>query len=248
MQPFYFGSAEKKLLGLYHAPNTQAWPNPSVLICQPIGHEYMRMHRFFRLLADTLSLKGFHVLRFDYFATGDSAGEDGEGSVGQWLEDLRLALIELEAISGNANSSVLAARLAVPLFLKSVGDSLSQENIKSVFCLDAILCGKAYLSSLGEMHLDALEDSDRYHVNRREGQEHATDLLGFSYPEKLRSGIKNLDINGLENEAKEKVFYISSNNDFGYDCEWRSPSVIESAIVNDSFLNKLAELLIRNTK
>ena len=42
-----------------------------------------------RRLADQLARTGAHVLRFDYFAIGDSAGATGDGNVKRLHDDIR---------------------------------------------------------------------------------------------------------------------------------------------------------------
>ena len=88
MQPFYFGSAERSLFGLYTPSRGRSHRDLGALLCYPMGAEYMRAHRAFRQLGTLLNRQGFHVLRFDYFGTGDSAGEGTEATVEQWLEDV----------------------------------------------------------------------------------------------------------------------------------------------------------------
>ena len=82
MNPFYFGSSAEPLFGAYHPPGNQVGRNLAVLICPPLGREYLRAHWALRRLADQISRDGGHVLRFDYFATGDSAGDSKGGSTG----------------------------------------------------------------------------------------------------------------------------------------------------------------------
>ena len=56
----------------------------------------MRTHWAFRKLAGFLAREGFHVLRFDYYGTGDSAGDYHESNIGQWLADIHEAADELK--------------------------------------------------------------------------------------------------------------------------------------------------------
>ncbi len=84
---FFFGDAERTLYGVHHHPSTTS-QQIAILLCYPLGHEYMRSHRAFVRLSDQLAVKGFHVLRFDYFSTGDSAGDDGEACLDDWLGDI----------------------------------------------------------------------------------------------------------------------------------------------------------------
>jgi hypothetical protein len=61
----------------------------TVLFCRPLGHECRCTRWAMRRLADQLARTGVHVLRFDYFATGDSAGATGDDNVKRWHDDIR---------------------------------------------------------------------------------------------------------------------------------------------------------------
>ena len=45
-----------------------------------------------RMLADALTRKGYHVFRFDYRGTGDSAGNIEQFSPREWLDDIDAAV------------------------------------------------------------------------------------------------------------------------------------------------------------
>ncbi len=75
MKPLFFGNPERPLFGVYHPPRgTASQPPRAVLICAPLGQEYIRTHWTLRLFAKQLNRKGIHVFRMDYEGTGDSAG------------------------------------------------------------------------------------------------------------------------------------------------------------------------------
>ena len=111
MNPFFFGSSEERLLGVHHPPRGRVPREVGVLLCYPLGQEYMRAHRAFRQLAMLLARRGFHVLRFDWFGTGDSAGAGEEGSIARWLEDARTAIDELKDTAGVTRVSLVGLRL-----------------------------------------------------------------------------------------------------------------------------------------
>ena len=93
MNPFFFGSSERPLYGVHHPPRERGPRESGVVLCYPMGQEYMRSHRAFRQLANLLTRKGHHVFRFDYFATGDSSGASGEGTFEMSLGPATIALV-----------------------------------------------------------------------------------------------------------------------------------------------------------
>ena len=96
MNPFYFGPSDRPLFGLFTRARESAPDAGAVLLCYPVGSEYMRAHRAFRQLNTLLNRAGFHVLRFDYSCTGDSAGEGVDARVSKWVDDVGWAIEELQ--------------------------------------------------------------------------------------------------------------------------------------------------------
>jgi alpha/beta superfamily hydrolase len=120
-QPFYFGTGARRLFGIYTPPSGPPL-NRGVLLCQPWGQEYLRAHRSFRLLADALARKGLHVLRFDYYGTGDSEG-DGDGvHLAGLVEDALTAEGELRALTGIRRSGVVGLRLGAVVAARVAAD------------------------------------------------------------------------------------------------------------------------------
>jgi acyl carrier protein len=85
--PYYFGDPQKQLCGIYHPPSKEKHLNEGVVLCYPLPQEYMTYYSSFRQLSELLSNAGFHVLRFDYFGTGDSAGESVDININQCVSD-----------------------------------------------------------------------------------------------------------------------------------------------------------------
>src|SRR4051794_36694742 len=119
MQPFFFGTSDHPLLGLFHPPRG-AMRSRAVLICGPIGHEYSRSQWALRQLADNLARAGFPVLRFDLSGQGDSAGSFEEASVSRWLEDVNLAMRELLDNAGLTRFDVIGLRLGATLAARAL--------------------------------------------------------------------------------------------------------------------------------
>jgi alpha-beta hydrolase superfamily lysophospholipase len=108
------GTSQKPLFGLYHAPNGGSPRLGGIVLCYPLGLEYLRVHRSFRELANRLAGLGFHALRFDYYGSGDSGGESEDGDVSQWVEDIAMALEEIRETSGSPRVSLVGVGWGPP--------------------------------------------------------------------------------------------------------------------------------------
>src|SRR5260370_8001733 len=92
--PLYFGNSEQRLFGCLHEPEPTRIRDCSVLICQPMGHEYVNSHRALRQLAVPLPDAGFPVLLFNHFASGDSSGNAEDANIPLWPADISQSLPE----------------------------------------------------------------------------------------------------------------------------------------------------------
>ncbi len=155
MQPFHFGTSQKQLFGVYHAPEVKTARQSAILLCQPLGHEYLRAHRAFRNLAVALAGQGSHVLRFDYFGSGDSSGDGEQASFEQCLSDLSAAVDELKDMSGLPRVSLVGLRIGAMLAALAARE---RRDIDRVVLWDPVLDGQRYLDDLCELHASWLLD------------------------------------------------------------------------------------------
>ena len=115
MTPFHFGSRQRRLFGNYEPAQEIFGKVRAVLLCHPMGNEQIFAYRTMRLLAARLAQAGFHVLRFDYFGTGDSYGDTGEGDLASWCGDIETAIEELKEITNAATVNLVGLRLGANL-------------------------------------------------------------------------------------------------------------------------------------
>jgi dienelactone hydrolase len=111
-QAIFFGSPGRELFGFFHAPKEGAWRRAGVVLCNPFGTDQTRSERTYRHLAERLAASGFACLRFDFFGTGDSGGDEhAPGLVASWLSDIGVAAAELRARSGAQSIALIGLRL-----------------------------------------------------------------------------------------------------------------------------------------
>ncbi len=193
---FYFGLPGKSLLGVYYPPaSIVAQRNHSILLCPAFGQEYLRSHRAFRQLAMLLAREGFHVLRFDYFGTGDSEGLIQNSTMDQWLADIGTAADELFNITGCEHRSLIGLRLGASLALlhSSYGQTA---NWDSVSLWEPVISGAQYLADFGHSDQEPLEN-----------------LMGFPLHSELRNAIAALDLTQLDSCGTSKLNCVTSTTD-----------------------------------
>jgi dienelactone hydrolase len=109
----WFGPADRPLAGYLHLPDGQ--PVGGVLVCAPFGYESTAAHRTLRRLGDRLARSGRLVLRFDYAATGASAGTVHEPDLLlRWQASVAAGVAELRR-RGVARPAVVGVRLGAAL-------------------------------------------------------------------------------------------------------------------------------------
>lgn len=188
MLPLYFGPADAPLFGAFHAPESAA-RSTGVLLCQPLGHEYIRAHRTFNQLAASLARAGFPVLRFDYFGTGDSSGADELASVARWTADVHTAIDELKDTASVETVAVLGLRLGASIALAA---AQRRPDIARLVLWDPVIDGRVYLAELERLQRQWLKDRPGSRLfTLRPGVE---EIFGFPMPRPLRQEIEALDL------------------------------------------------------
>ncbi len=146
MNPFYFGSDARRLFGLYTPARGRSPKARAVLLCHAWGSEYVRSHRSMRQLAGLLSAGGFDALTFDYFGTGDSAGEMAGAEIEGWISDIEEAITELKDLSGVSRVSVVGLRFGATLAARLFRQP--RKDVEALVLWDPIVSGPQYVDAL----------------------------------------------------------------------------------------------------
>lgn len=157
MSPFLFGAPTRRMMGIFHPAGSSPASGAAVLICLPFGHELLRSQRFFRILCDRLARAGHPTLRFDYYGCGDSLGEDLDGELDGWAEDVGAAHDELRRLAPGRPIVWVGARLGATLALMAANGGNSTPT--RVLAWDPVIDGTAYLEELRIAHVDAVARS-----------------------------------------------------------------------------------------
>jgi pimeloyl-ACP methyl ester carboxylesterase len=153
-----------------------------------------------RRLASLLSQRGFHVLRFDYSCTGDSAGESHDAALADWRRDIGLAAAELKDMSGVNHVSVVGLRLGATLAAQATSEGLV---VRDLVLWEPVVKGDAYVESLSAVGIRRFARL-LYHARAA-----ADELVGFSFPEKLASETRGVDMLAGQPKAKRTILVTS---------------------------------------
>jgi alpha/beta superfamily hydrolase len=207
MQPFYFGQPEKSLFGIYHPPSGDRARNCGIVICHPMGREYILGYRALRQLAYQLARAGFAVLRFDYYGCGDSAGEGHEGSLTQWVGDTEMAIEEVKSRGALSKICLIGARIGAVVALQ-LGSKRS--DIEAVVLWDPVVNGKDYLDDLIAQHQEWLNDRPRSTLPPNPRKE-MLEVLGFPIGPALEENLKQLTLLHVKTCLGRRVLTVETN-------------------------------------
>jgi uncharacterized protein len=212
--PIHFGAENRQLFGLYHAASRDNSRNECIVLCNPFGQEAIRSHRLFKVLADRLCRDGFHVLRFDYFGTGDSAGDGDEVNISRLVDDLSTADNEIVQRSGCTRRSWIGLRLGATIAaLASTKVSVSPHRL---ILWEPVIDGANYLIELAHAHTLALEDAYGsrcvYDLALRDkfAHESGQEALGFPLTDSFRAELNSLTLDSLSSVHASAIDIFSN--------------------------------------
>ena len=206
MQPFFFGESTRQLFGMYHAPEVRSGRNQAIVLCHPLGHEYLRAHRAFRNLAAALATQGWHVLRFDYLGSGDSSGDGDLVTVSQCVTDIGTAIDELKDISGASRVSMLGLRLGAT-FAEVVASG--RTDIDRLVTWDPVPDGRPYAESLAALQQQWLDD--RLGPGAA-GAVSESEMIGFPLTETMRRELATLQLKPVARKGAPPVAMFVSED------------------------------------
>lgn len=186
MLPIYFADRGKALFGIYHPPRRARTRPVTVVLCNPLGNEYVGAYRTMRILADALAESGASVLRFDYFGTGDSAGASSEASVPQWLEDVNAAVDEAKGTAGAERAALVGIRLGATLAAMAAE---TRSDVDRIVLWEPVLCGREHVAQHLARH-------DRWLKLGKCRAADSTDeeALGFPLTRALQQQLEQIDL------------------------------------------------------
>ncbi len=224
MLPFTLGTAKRPLFGLYEGPDSGSLERrDGVVLCYPMGHEYMSTYPAFKELARGLVQSGFHVLRFDYFGTGDSPGGSDAGDLLLWENDIEAAIDELKDTAGIQRVCLMGLRLGATLALQV---SAHRSDVEHLVLWEPITNGRAYVAELKDLRSRYLRQVlPRPKAAIKHG--HPFEVMGFPCSERLRSQLEALSTSELLSGAKSALIVAEKSASLARQLDQKGTQVTE---------------------
>jgi pimeloyl-ACP methyl ester carboxylesterase len=176
------------------------------------------------MLAAKLSNSGQHVLRFDYYGTGDSAGEAASGSQPGWIEDILEAHEELQASS--SVSRVIWIGLRYGATLAALAAQNLRRPLAGLVLWDPIVDGGAYLHELTACHAEFMRQEVR---DWQPSSPAGSESLGFPLSRDLKNAIGDTNLCKAKPPKTRRITVVTTNSnnhpsDFRSSAESWAPS------------------------
>jgi pimeloyl-ACP methyl ester carboxylesterase len=210
----------------------------------------------YRVLADRLVRAGVDVLRFDYFATGDSAGDDAEGDLEGWTEDVRSADAELVRRSDARRVVWIGTRLGATLAIRA--SAMRTHALERLILWEPVIDGRGYLQEIAKRHLQTLTVSYNVpqpaHRQRMEGDAATLERegIGFELGDRFRAQVaalspsvlptpRALHCDVIERDARSAVIdmvdrwrqagRVANTSLMTHDFDWMAAEALSTALV-----------------
>jgi hypothetical protein len=196
--PVWFGPPDRLLFGLFHTPDGVR-ARGGVVLCAPLGRDYLLAHYALRRYAVRLEEKGFCVVRFDYDGTGDSVGKSTDpdrvaswlGGVSQAVQLLRDSGIRWVALAGMRSGALLADAAAG-----------ADGSIDALVLIDPIQSGRSFVSEQRAMATMSLG----VRASREDG---SVETPGVVYDKQTVEDLKKLRIGAGSGPSARRVLVLT---------------------------------------
>lgn len=194
MDVFFTETEQGNVATYYHPANSSRAKDRAVIICYPVGQEYIRFHKGIVNLAIELSLAGYEVFRFDYLGTGDSGGDlETIQDIEVWQTNLRMLINEAKTGTYVTKITLIAIRLGAMISNKSWRDDM----VDSIVFWNPVFNGERFIQEL-------IEDNNEYYRGSFAvmGEALHFESLGFSFAMNLVSSIKEYSLDDASSGLK----------------------------------------------
>ncbi|OXI37334.1 serine aminopeptidase domain-containing protein [Burkholderia aenigmatica] len=162
-----------------------------IVICEPLGHEALWLHKLVRSLAEHLADRGFPVLRFHYPASGDSLGDEQDADrFERMLASIQRAVRTLHERVAPDSLTLVGVRAGAALALLAAD---GMPGLTRFVAVAPVVRGRSYvreLSLVAQRWLDNVPPTVRDAVRH----ERPFNVLGHAYPDDLVGALRRIDL------------------------------------------------------
>lgn len=207
MRPFFIQRDQARLFGSYHQPAGDRPRTCGVVLCYPLGQEYIRAHRCFLQLAERLAREGFPSLRFEYVGCGDSSGDVQDWSIQAWTEDIEAAGSKLKTLAGVSRVCLIGLRLGASLALIA---SPRCSGLSGLVLWRPIVRGRLLMEALKREHRRWLRGSFARSPAKEPNE---VELLGFTFPSQILQDLESLDLERNCSTPPRRVLLLNNSDE-----------------------------------
>jgi pimeloyl-ACP methyl ester carboxylesterase len=188
MKACFFGPPTGRLFGVFDEPANGGAGDLGAVLCYPHGADYEPAFRSFRILGTRLARAGFHVLRFDYFGTGDSSGDIDDASIPHWIADIVAAVDELRRTREVREVSLVGLRLGATLAALAAAEC---DRVDRLVLWEPVIDGREYIATQRALHREWVDDEAR---DGRRAQEAEDELLGYRLAGRMQQELEGMSL------------------------------------------------------
>lgn len=203
--PVSIDSGHGCCLGWFHAASQSARA-VGIVLCRPLGYEVLCTYGAYSQLATTLAAAGFHVIRFDYHGTGDSAGDDADPDrVGAWRASILAAAAEIKKLAHVEQLVFFGMRMGATL-AAAVAEELG--GIESLVMWAPCRTGRSFVRELTAAR-SVTQPAASAAAN---GSDPGMDSLGFYYSGQTLEQLKALDCTSAKRSPAKNVLILNRDD------------------------------------
>jgi alpha/beta superfamily hydrolase len=205
MEIFHIGSGDRKLVSVFYPANDLIERKTGIVICHPLGHEYTRFYQAVTALAKELSEQGYNTFKFDYYATGDSYGDDGALDVASARDDLSAVVEEMRQGVAIERVCVIGIRFG------SLIAAISADDVRadSLVLWNPLFSGAAYLEEIS-----ANEDEIRKQTLVVPNKNYGFECFGYLYGDKFIADLNRFDLSLLKPATAKDILLLADREVF----------------------------------
>ncbi len=200
--PVVFGPVGAWCFGWFHSASAPR-RGQGIVLCRPIGYEANCTYELYTQLAEKLANAGFHVLRFDYHGTGDSAGNDADtGRVRAWIDSTLLAIQKLKQLAGVSGISLFGVRMGATLAAHAASEL---GGVESLVMWAPCVTGRTFSRELRAASVSRTEQARNLSTDDIEA-------FGHLYTAETLQGLSTMDCQRLASVPAKRIMVIGRDD------------------------------------